>query len=299
MAESFGAGATLKNFTRTFIKLLVQGQDTIDNSKQAYEDSLGRVEGELKDKQSQVDDLKNSMDELEGSLKTALEKLESTRPQPDVQLASFNPDARILKIDLQTNLVYLDVGFDDHVYKGLTFAVYDRSAPIPEDGKGKAEIEVFDVQEKICAAQINRSSSKDPIVPEDIVANLIWDSRTSNKVAIIGAFDFDGDGRVDSDGIDKIKLLIERWGGTVVDSVTVETDFVIRGSENSQPERPTTDQIAVDPLAEQRYLKAVQAVEAYADTLDRAKIFRVPVFNAKQFMNLIGYESLAKKSTPL
>ena len=33
--------------SQQYNELLVQGQDTIDNSKQAYEDSLGRVEGEL------------------------------------------------------------------------------------------------------------------------------------------------------------------------------------------------------------------------------------------------------------
>ena len=77
-----------------------------------------------------------------------------------------------------------------------TFTGYSALAmaeSIPEDGKGKAEIEVFNVTKRIAAAKINRSSVKNPIVPEDIVANLIWDSQTSNRFVVVGDFDFDRD----------------------------------------------------------------------------------------------------------
>jgi hypothetical protein len=109
--------------------------------------------------------------------------------------------------------VYLDVGSENHVYRGLTFAVYDRNKQILEDEKGKAKIEVFQVEPKVSVARILNPNSKNPIVKEDIVVNLIWDSKTSNRFVVIGDF-VNSSGRTDPDGTRRIREMIERWGGT-------------------------------------------------------------------------------------
>jgi len=136
---------------------------------------------------------------------------------------------RMIRVDLQNGILYLNVGMEDHVYRGLTFAIYDNSAPIPEDGKGKAEVEVFQVSQNVSAARIIRSTVKNPIVQEDIVANLIWDPKTSNRFVVAGEFDLDGDGNMDPDGIERIKEMILRWGGTLDEQVNVNTDFIVIG----------------------------------------------------------------------
>ena len=270
-----------------------------DEQIRIYADKLKQAEQTIVQKDDQLAQLQNEFDNINAQLQSAMDKIEAIKPRPDIEVLAFRPDARIVKIDLQTNLVYLDIGSDDHVYRGLTFQVYDKSAQIPEDGKGKAEIEVFQVEKEVCAARINKSSKKNPIVPDDIVANLIWDTKTSNKFIVIGEFDFDGDGKIDSEGQTKIRQLIERWGANIVDNVSIDTDFIVRGTTPQALSKPTSDQIALDPLAQQRYEQSLEQVQKYDTILERADIFRVPVFNQKRFMNLVGYEALASKSTPL
>ena len=75
-------------------------------------------------------------------------------PSPDKEIAAVKHDGKIILIDNQAGIVHLNIGSDNHVYKGLTFAIYDKNTPIPRDGKGKAEIEVFNVRKNISAARI-------------------------------------------------------------------------------------------------------------------------------------------------
>jgi hypothetical protein len=270
-----------------------------DEQIRLYTDKLNQAEQAVAQKDNQLTQLRSEFDNNNSQLQSALDKLEAIKPRPDIEVLAFKPDARIVTVDLQTNLVYLDIGSDDHVYRGLTFSVYDKSAPIPEDGSGKAEIEVFQIEKSVCTAQINKSSKKNPIVPDDIVANLIWDSKTSNKFIVIGEFDFDGDGKIDNDGADKVKQLIQHWGAVIVDNVSIDTDFIVRGSTPQPLSKPTSEQLDLDPLAQERYEQSLLGAEEYEAILERAEIFRVPVFNQKRFMNLIGYQELASKSTPL
>ena len=122
-------------------------------------------------------------------LQEALAKLEGIKPRPDVEVAAYRPDAKIIRVDLQNELVTLDIGTKDRVYPGLTFAIYQSNVPIPEDGKGKAEIEVFQVGQQVSVARIVTWEKRNPVVPDDLVVNLIWDPKMNNKFVIVGDFD--------------------------------------------------------------------------------------------------------------
>jgi len=268
-------------------------------------DQVQNIMDKLEKEQARVKErtleLLTTQEELAGvkeSLKEAIAKLDNIAPQLDEAVAAYKPDARILRIDSQANVVYLNVGRSDHVYRGLTFSVYDRSAPIPEDGKGKAEIEIYQIEDNVSAAKINESSRKNPIVPEDIVANLIWDSKTSNRFIVAGNFDIDDNGAIDSDGLDKIVRLVRRWGGRIVDKVTIETDFVVLGTRPIALARPTTEQIEIDPTVEQKYDASLELGRRYDEIFSQAATLSVPVINQKKFLHLTGYQSLASKSTP-
>ena len=51
-------------------------------------------------------------------------------------------------------------------------------------------------------------------------------------------------------------------------------------------------------MVEQRYQASVTSVQQYDDILSRANTLQLPIFNQSKFMYLIGYESLASKSSP-
>jgi len=273
-------------------------QQSADDQIQIYMDKVKNAEDKLKQKNIELLKTQAQLTQTDEALQGALSRLEEIKPRPDAEVEAYQPDARIVDIDRQTNVVYLDVGSSDHVYRGLTFSVYDKNVPIPEDGKGKAEIEVFHVSDTVSAARINTSSKKNPIVHEDIVANLIWDSKTSNVFVVAGQFDFDRDGRIDRDGKEKVEQLIERWGGRLATEVTINTDFVVLGVPGRSLQKPTRQQVELDPMVEQRYQESVASVQEYDDILSRANTLRIPIFNQSKFIYLIGYESLASKSSP-
>ena len=274
-------------------------QKSTDDQIATVMDKLKNAELRFKQKNIELLGLQKKLSETEEALQTARDKLESIKPQPNVEVFAYRADAKIVDVDLEAKVVFLDIGSEEHVYPGLTFAVYDKSAPIPEDGKGKGEIEVYNVKKHISMAKIIIYSKKNPIIPDDIAVNLIWDSKTSNKFVVAGEFDFDQSGSVDRDESEKIKQLIEGWNGSVVDEVTIETDVIVLGTEPETPDKPSAEQIAFDPMVEQRYNEAQEKLRRYNGVIEKAQIFSVPVFNSKQFMYLIGHEYLDLKSRPL
>lgn len=259
---------------------------------QAANKRLEDEQNKLRQKQMELTDTKTKMAEMDKSLKEALTKLESIRPRPDRDVAAYQPDASLLRVDLQNGLVYLNIGSEDHVYRGLTFAMFDRNMPIPESGEGKAEVEVFQVEPKVSVARIVKSTKKNPIVIEDLVANLIWDSKTANRFVVLGDFDFNNDGKMDSDGNQRIREMVEHWGGIVQKEVTIDTDFVVVGSKPKPMLRPGQAEVDLDPTLQQKYEDSLKAAEMYKSQLDTADTLSTPVFNQKRFLYLIGYDGL-------
>jgi hypothetical protein len=264
-----------------------------------FQDKLDAEREKLRQKQLDLQTTEKKLDDSDTLLQDALTKLEAIKPKPDKEVQAHQPDAQIVRIDSQNGIIYLDAGVRDHVYRGLTFAIYDRNKPIPEDGEGKAEIEVFQVTERVSAARIVKSDKKDPVVKDDIVANLIWDRNMPNRFVVAGAFDYNNDGRIDSDGDQRIAELIERWGGIVADDITVDTDFLIVGVEPVSLRRPTQQELDMDPMAQQRHEISVKKIDAYNQVLEKAANLGIPVFNQKRFLFLIGYDTLAKKNPSL
>lgn len=291
-----GTSQSLANEIREQFDLLKQQIEGASAEQiQSYRDRLEAEQAKLRQGQLDMQATEKKMKETETLLQDAMVKLEAIKPKPDEKVAAFKPDARIVRVDLQNGLVTLDIGTKEHVYRGLTFAIYQGNAPIPEDAQGKAEIEVFQVGEQVSVARVVKSDKRNPIVPEDMVVNLIWDAKTSNQFVVIGDFDTNQDGRVESDGAARVRELIERWGGTLQDNVTIDTDFVIVGNDPVLPLRPTQDELDADPTAQLRYESAAQKAKAYTELLAKAGALRVPVFGHKQFMYLIGYDALASK----
>jgi hypothetical protein len=165
--------------------------------------------------------------------------------------------------------------------------------PIPKDGIGKAEIEVFDVRKNFSGARITYSQKTNPIVVDDVVANLIWDSKKTNVFMVAGDFDLDGDGYIDYDAVDKIKAIIVKWGGRVTDAVSVDTDFLVLGRPPRVLRKPTFGEIEMDPLAMQKYEASLGKLAYYNQVRAQARALYIPVFNTERFLYFIGYKTQA------
>ena len=296
LAELNQFQSEVDQISKSFDAMKAEMDDSTAEQLTAFEEKLDAEREKLQAKQLALQETEKKLGDSERERQEALAKLDSIKPDPNKEVQAFEPDVQIVRIDLQNGIVYLDAGIKDRVYRGLTFAVYDRNKPIPEDGEGKAEIEVFQVAEQVSAARIVKSDIKDPVVIDDIVANLIWDRNIPNRLVVAGDFDFNNDGTVDPDGAQRIVELIERWGGTVDDQITVDTDFVIIGIEPTALRRPTQQDMDIDPMAQQRYQRSLQEVDDYNELLVKTANLGVPVFNQKRFLLLIGYNTLANKN---
>ncbi|HUT31297.1 MAG TPA: hypothetical protein VMX13_15995 [Sedimentisphaerales bacterium] len=212
---------------------------------------------------------------------------------PDSNVPAYKPDGQIMAVE--NSIVQLNIGTDEHVYRGLTFSVYDKGMPIPPTGRGKAEIQVYDVEKNVSLARVIRSEKNRPIVAEDIVANLVWDSEKTNIFTVAGEFDLDGDGAPDIDAHDKIRELIEKWGGRVTDDISPQTDFLVLGTPPQLLREPSPEEIVADPLASERYKTSVSRRQHYQKVTKDAQALWVPVFNTERFLYFIGYKTLSAR----
>jgi len=284
-------------------------QQQVNQIQANYDDLQARLEKSTTD---QIDTYRKQLEEATANLKTLNDELLKTqaelkmaedimkraqqevrdiKPPPDHEVLAHRPDGKIILIDDQAKVVHLNIGSKQHVYRGLTFTVYDRSGSIPKDGKGKAEIEIYDVAETYSAARITRSETKKPILLGDIVANLIWNSDKTNVFVIAGDFDLDNDGNIDRNATGRITALVEKWGGRVADTISIDTDFLLLGGQPQVPQQqPTFEQLELDPGAMQRYETLLQRLNHYNQLQSQAQALWIPVFRYERFLYFIGYK---------
>ena len=267
--------------------------DQIEN----YRRQLDQVKADLKEKEGTLLKTQAELNMTQDIMRQAQEEVRNIMPPPDPEALAQIADGKIILIDDQAKVVHLNIGTDQHVYRGLTFTVYDRSGAIPKDGKGKAEIEVFDVADTYSAARITESDPKKPVLLGDIAANLIWDSDKSNIFVIAGDFDLDNDGNIDENAPGRIKSLIEKWGGKVVDEISVDTDFLLLGDIPQVPDQqPTLEQQELDPRAMQRYETRLAQLNNYNQLQNQAQALWIPIFRFERFLYFIGYKGQVSKA---
>jgi hypothetical protein len=289
-------------------------QQQVGDIKKSYDElktlTQQTSEERVKTLMAQIDqeraNLKNVNDELlktqaqlkmaQERMKGAVEQVQQIQPAPDREASAYEPDGKILLVDETAGVVRLNIGSDERVYRGLTFSVYDKARSIPKDGKPKAEIEVFELTNKTAAARIVSSQKTNPIAEGDLAANLIWDSKKTNRFVVAGEFDLNGDGTADYDAIDRIKGLIEKWGGKTSDTVSADTDYVILGNAPAVPPKPSFEDLQVDPAARDKYNAAVQKLEQYQAIQGQAQALWIPIFTYERFLYFTGYKGKAGKS---
>lgn len=268
--------ALLQQTTSEQVQTLAGQLDQAKKDLAALNDSLLKTQAELKDAQDRM--------------RLAQEELAKIEPGPDRAMLANKPDGEIILIDEKAKVVHLNIGSNERVYPGLTFTVYDRGA-VPEDGKGKAEVKVFDVAQNYSAARIVNPDVNKPILQGDVVANLIWDADRTNVFVVAGEFDLDGDGQIDSDASDRIQTLVEKWGGQIADSITIDADFLVLGKQPTVLSAPTIEEREVDPTAEEKHLASLQRLERYNQLRDQAQSLWIPVFTYEKFLRFIGYKT--------
>jgi len=269
--------ALLQQTTGERVQTLMEERDQAKADLDTLSDALLKTQAQLKDSQDKM--------------RLAQEEVAKIEPGPDRAVLAQKPDGQVILIDEKARVVHLNIGSNEHVYPGLTFTVYDKGTAVPKDGKGKAEIRVFDVNKTYSAARIVNPEDSKPILQGDIVANLIWDTDRTNVFVVAGEFDLDSDGQVDSDAATRIETLVEKWGGQMADSITIDTDFLVLGKQPTVLKTPTLEEQEIDPEAEAKHQASLQRLERYNQLRDQAQSLWIPVFTYEKFLYFVGYNS--------
>lgn len=275
--------------------LRVLVQQNSDERAKTLLDQLEQTRAEAKQFNQDLLRTQAELNVTQGKLVGALAAVKKIEPGPDMEATAFQADGKVILVDEAAGVIHLDLGSEDHVYRGLTFSVYDRAGGIPRDGTPKAQVEVLAVDPRVSTARILSSERKNPIALGDLVANLIWDADQENQFVVAGEFDLDRDGSTDYDGVRKIEELVRKWGGTIAEDVSADTDYVILGTEPVVPAEPTLDAQANDPTAMERYNAARQKDERYQEIRQRAESLCVPIFNYDRFLSFTGYATEVAK----
>jgi hypothetical protein len=290
LAEKDKLQQDVNDIRQKYDELAALLQQTTDERIQTLSAQLTQAQTDLRATNEKLLRTQAELELAQGLMQRAQDEVGKIMPGPDREVRAYQPDGHVILIDDLSHVVHLNIGSDEHVYQGLTFSVYNRGELVPKDGKGKAEVEVFDVAKTYSAARIINSSLRKPILQGDIVANLIWNSEKPNVFVIAGDFDLDNDGRTDPNGAAGIKGLIERWGGRVADAVSINTDFLVLGQQPEVLERPTLEQTEIDPQAPARYEASLAKLNRYNELHSQAQTLWIPVFTYERFLYFIGYK---------
>jgi hypothetical protein len=228
------------------VAALQQGKSEFEKTKGGEIEALRQ---QISEKQDQLDAVRRDQSKLVGAARTelaerdkllaeqrdALKELRGPPAQGAQELAiAKKPVGTVLRALPGGSLVHIDLGRAENVTLGMPFAVYSADAQVPEDGRGKANLEVVSLGEKTAECRVTTPPSPDnPILEGDYVGNIILSRNKAKKprFCIVGNFDVDYDGSPDARGREVMKALVKRYGGEVVDAVPAATDYVVVGVE--------------------------------------------------------------------
>lgn len=292
----------------------VQGEDrktieALTSQIGEYKAELDRYRGGVETAQASMEDRvrrirsesDKSIADLQGKLNSEQQELLINSEQLKKALGqnthSFKPgdesalvDARVVGVDLSAGRVYIGVGRKQHAVLGLPFEVYSLGTSITPDKDGnyppgKASLEIVHVDENSSLARITRQTRGNPVIVGDAVANAVYDPNKQYTFAVYGNFDTNGDGVATPEEAKDISTMIQDWGGTVSDSISGSTDFVVLGERPVLPPEPRPE----DPVELiNRYLTLKKSVQKYDDMFDSAKRTSIPILNQNRLYTLTG-----------
>lgn len=210
-------------------------------------------------------------------------------PGPERLSTARRPDGKILTAVPGDEVVYISLGRKNALTLGLKFAVYSARTGIPEDGRAKAQIEVVSISETSAECKIKSVAANEVILEGDLIANPIYDPDRALSFVVVGDFDLDRDGSIDSDGAGTIEALIKNWGGTIAPELTPLTDFVVLGIKPHSIRLSGTSTGGEPGAGAGAANAGTSPAGRYERTASQATTLAVPILTQDVFLNFLGY----------
>jgi len=273
----------------------------LDNDR--YREALNAVEqqfaaqraAERAEARENLDRAEGRVSELEREVLVLSDQLSKLRGENDERFGPLAEEALvdgdIVGTNPEDNEVTLSLGRNDNLVLGMTFAVYSDATQIRPDSsgqypRGKAAVEVINIDNQTARARILDEAQGNPIVQGDVIANAVYDPDKVYRFLVMGNFRSRvGRGVPNPGGREEIQALIEQWGGEVTSELEGDVDFVIAGTRPVLPPEPGVDA----PIAiVSDYSRRARAQERYDRILEVARRTSIPVLNENRLNTLIG-----------
>jgi hypothetical protein len=200
-------------------------------------------------------------------------------------------DGEIASILTEESLVYINRGREHHVIEGMTFEVFDKITGVVKnavgDARGKATIEVININPTSSVARIVRQNRGTAVVAGDLIVNAVYDPNTTFKFVVFGEFDLDRSGTPSLGDRRRVETMITEWGGALAEELTYDTDFLVLGQEPKLPD--PLDPSILDPVRIEQNAAEMRRYKTYNDLIAQAKELKIPVLNQNRFLILVGY----------
>ncbi|MCH2100509.1 MAG: hypothetical protein MK209_01095 [Planctomycetes bacterium] len=217
----------------------------ISDKDQRIDDLEGELDDTRNSMNEQIVDLERQRDALRDQYRELDDRLTQTEAEKDAEIATVrtasatmkqrndilssqlnqvsrradSADGAILTSNARVNKAWIDLGRTSRVAPGLQFEVLDQTS-----GAAKGRVEVISVEDGRSEVAILATADKyNPIATGDKIRNAVFDPSRQPVAVLLG----NGFGAYSADDM-KIKLA--EVGISVVDDVTVETDYLLLGT---------------------------------------------------------------------
>lgn len=301
----------------------------LEQQRQAHQQEIqelrGSIDGYREQNEEMYEDIRLTKDQMRQSLARQTEEFEEERTELENQIDEMRQENFVVKdrlgelesvlsdirvraqdpsqlaagrvIDVAGDEVFINRGSRDRIVLGMTFEIFSSESSIaqvdPRSGqlqRGKASIEVIRVGDRTSTAKVVRSRPGQPVAPDDVIANAIYDPDYRFKFLVHGRFDVDRDGRATTEERDYIKSQIVDWGGEIVEGEEIpgDLDFLVLGMQPPEP-APLPSTYSDRQLGQ--YIEQQEILETYNRLQRQAREAQIPVLNANRFFILTGTTS--------
>ncbi len=247
---------------------------------QALEANIEQIKdqqlADRREKFAQEEKFRLEVNSLNNQLAEIRERLEKFREAPK----EVDIDGKIVRVAEFGNVAYCDLGRQDGVLLGLTFSIFGENTIGLPGAAPKAQARVVRI---LGASSELRVYEQDrPVVAGDVLINPVYDRTRRMSFRLVGKIDIDDDGRDDTE---RLKGLIQQYGGRIDDSLSVKTDYLVTGEEPTVLSPPGAE---APPAQREAYERARRAFEAYIGEMAKAQNYGIPILSLNRFLGLVG-----------
>lgn len=261
-----------------------------------------QAELELREeKQARTDENKKKQDEI-NKLVAINEKI--YQELQDIKKETFDrADGYVRRVDNVSRIVWLNIGDADFLKPRMTFSVYGKETPgvgrTPADIKGKVEVtRVIDAH--LSEAKILDEDQFRPMAPGDAVYTPLWSPGRTEKFAVVGGIDMDGDKKYDPEDRKLFEAELKLRSSVLGSQVNDKGD---RLDEYGQPQSAeahideTYKFLIIGHIPDKNDAitdedkRSFQAIYDHHKAMtSEARLHGVRVMNLSEFLDYIGYK---------